>query len=186
MTAGRCRGYHHLRWLKMSAVMKGHSLSAEPRPGAEVSNWAGRGPGGVLPARRTPGVRPGRITIRSVPSAPGTPTSPCPCLLRPGSQSAGPRQKKGHRYQRSDMIGYTLPEMRRLLNSRIQSRSPEPGCVWFWSAWRRRRSTKPGYVTTDNMAMRSHKYRCSIKLRSHLPLCRAHESSGLARHERLA
>ena len=37
------------------------------------------------------------------------------------------------------MIGYTLPEIRRLLISLIQYRAPEPERVWSWSTWRRRR-----------------------------------------------
>jgi hypothetical protein len=37
------------------------------------------------------------------------------------------------------MIGYTLPEIRRLLITLIQSRSPDPVRVWSWSRWRRRR-----------------------------------------------
>ena len=37
------------------------------------------------------------------------------------------------------MIGYTLPEIRRLLINLIQSHSPAPGRVWSWSRWRRRR-----------------------------------------------
>jgi hypothetical protein len=37
------------------------------------------------------------------------------------------------------MIGYTLPEIRRLLISLIQSCSPGPVRVWSWSRWRRRR-----------------------------------------------
>jgi hypothetical protein len=37
------------------------------------------------------------------------------------------------------MIGYTLPEIRRLLISLIQSCAPDPERVWSWSAWRRRR-----------------------------------------------
>ena len=36
------------------------------------------------------------------------------------------------------MIGYTLPEIRRLLISLIQSRAPDPAHVLSWSAWRRR------------------------------------------------
>jgi hypothetical protein len=36
------------------------------------------------------------------------------------------------------MIGYALPEIRTLLTSRIQSRSPGPERVWSWSSWRRR------------------------------------------------
>jgi hypothetical protein len=37
------------------------------------------------------------------------------------------------------MIGYTLPELRRLLISLIQASSPDPEAVWSWSRWRRRR-----------------------------------------------
>jgi len=37
------------------------------------------------------------------------------------------------------MIGYTSPEIRRLVITLIQSSSPDPGRVWSWSRWRRRR-----------------------------------------------
>ena len=37
------------------------------------------------------------------------------------------------------MIGYTLPEIRRLLISLVQACSPDPKGVWSWSRWRRRR-----------------------------------------------
>jgi hypothetical protein len=37
------------------------------------------------------------------------------------------------------MIGYTLPEIRRLLVSLIQACTPDPEHVWAWSTWRRRR-----------------------------------------------
>ncbi len=37
------------------------------------------------------------------------------------------------------MIGYTLPEVRRLLISLIQRYAPDPEKVWSWSRWRRRR-----------------------------------------------
>ena len=37
------------------------------------------------------------------------------------------------------MIGYTLPEIRRLLISLIQCHLPDPDHVWAWSNWRRRR-----------------------------------------------
>ena len=37
------------------------------------------------------------------------------------------------------MIGYTLPEIRRLLVSLIHCHVPDPGSVWCWSCWRRRR-----------------------------------------------
>jgi hypothetical protein len=46
-----------------------------------------------------------------------------------------------HRVGTSDpgMIGYTLPEIRRLLISLVQACSPDPEGVWSWSRWRRRR-----------------------------------------------
>jgi hypothetical protein len=37
------------------------------------------------------------------------------------------------------MIGYTLAELRRLLNSLVHARSPDPEGVWAWSRWRRKR-----------------------------------------------
>ena len=37
------------------------------------------------------------------------------------------------------MIGYTLPEIRRLLISLVQACAPDPEDVWRWSRWRRRR-----------------------------------------------
>jgi hypothetical protein len=37
------------------------------------------------------------------------------------------------------MIGYTLPEIRRLLTCLIQRYSPDPDRVWSWSTWRRKR-----------------------------------------------
>ena len=37
------------------------------------------------------------------------------------------------------MIGYTLPEIRRLLISLVQACAPDPRGVWSWSHWRRRR-----------------------------------------------
>jgi hypothetical protein len=37
------------------------------------------------------------------------------------------------------MIGYTLPEIRRLLINLIQARVPDPEHVWAWSHWRRKR-----------------------------------------------
>ena len=38
-----------------------------------------------------------------------------------------------------DMIGYTLAELRRLLNSLAHTRAPDPDDIWSWSGWRRRR-----------------------------------------------
>ena len=37
------------------------------------------------------------------------------------------------------MIGYTLPEIRRLLTGLAQRYLPDPEHVWSWSTWRRRR-----------------------------------------------
>jgi len=37
------------------------------------------------------------------------------------------------------MIGYTLAELRRLLNSLAYTRAPDPDGIWAWSGWRRRR-----------------------------------------------
>jgi len=37
------------------------------------------------------------------------------------------------------MIGYTLPEIRRLFTGLIQHHPPRPEHIWAWSAWRRRR-----------------------------------------------
>jgi hypothetical protein len=37
------------------------------------------------------------------------------------------------------MIGYTVPEIRRLLISLVQRHAPSPRRVWSWSRWRRRR-----------------------------------------------
>ncbi len=36
------------------------------------------------------------------------------------------------------MIGYTLPEIRRLLISLVHACAPDPRRVWCWSRWRRR------------------------------------------------
>jgi hypothetical protein len=37
------------------------------------------------------------------------------------------------------MIGYTLAELRRLLNSLGHVRAPDPDDIWSWSRWRRKR-----------------------------------------------
>jgi hypothetical protein len=47
-------------------------------------------------------------------------------------------------------------ELRRLLNSLVQARSPDPDGIWSWSGWRRRRQyqarlchyRRPGYAFT--------------------------------------
>jgi SRSO17 transposase len=48
-------------------------------------------------------------------------------------------RKKGAGTSDPGMIGYTLPEIRRLLISLIQRYAPDPEDVWSWSRWRRRR-----------------------------------------------
>ena len=60
---------------------------------------------------------------------------------RPGlaGRQPGPGPKKGIGTSDPGMIGYTLPEIRRLLISLVQACAPDPGHVWSWSRWRRRR-----------------------------------------------
>jgi hypothetical protein len=60
---------------------------------------------------------------------------------RPGLARGQPGHgsKKGVGTSDPGMIGYTLPEIRRLLVSLIQGYSPDPVRVWAWSSWRRRR-----------------------------------------------
>jgi hypothetical protein len=48
-------------------------------------------------------------------------------------------QKKGAGTSDPGMIGYTLAELRRLLNSLAYTRAPDPYGIWSWSRWRRRR-----------------------------------------------
>jgi len=56
-------------------------------------------------------------------------------------QSSETPQDAGKGIGTSDpgMIGYTLPEIRRLLTSLIQACAPDPEDIWSWSRWRRRR-----------------------------------------------
>src|SRR6266576_5796459 len=60
---------------------------------------------------------------------------------RPGLAGGQPRpgRKKGIGTSDPGMIGYTLPEIRRLLISLIHACAPDPEDVWSWSRWRRRR-----------------------------------------------
>jgi hypothetical protein len=51
----------------------------------------------------------------------------------------GQDRKRGTSASSPGMIGYTLPEIRRLLMALIQASTPDPGHVWSWSIWRRRR-----------------------------------------------
>jgi hypothetical protein len=68
----------------------------------------------------------------------------CPHHLvhaRPGLARCqqGPGGKRGIGTSDPGMIGFTLPEIRRLLNGLIQRYVPDPETVWSWSRWRRRR-----------------------------------------------
>jgi hypothetical protein len=56
-----------------------------------------------------------------------------------GSLRQGPGGRRGLGIGDPGMIGYTLPELRRLLNSLITTRSPDPDGIWSWSGWRRQR-----------------------------------------------
>jgi hypothetical protein len=47
--------------------------------------------------------------------------------------------KRGIGVRDEGMIGYTLSEIRRLLINLVHRYLPEPGQVWAWSDWRRRR-----------------------------------------------
>jgi hypothetical protein len=60
---------------------------------------------------------------------------------RPGlaRRQQGPGRKKGAGTSDPGMTGYPLPEIRRLLNSLVTARSPDPDGIWSWSGWRRRR-----------------------------------------------
>jgi hypothetical protein len=48
-------------------------------------------------------------------------------------------EKRGIGTSDPGMIGYTLPEIRRLLVSLVQACAPDLEGVWCWSRWRRRR-----------------------------------------------
>ena len=97
-------------------------------PSSTWSTW----PGSPAPAGRSrsassrPRTRPGWTSTRCAPGGPGTPTSPCRCSPWPGSPPPAPRPQKGNRHQRPGMIGYTLPEIRRLL-VHDPARSYRPG-----------------------------------------------------------
>ena len=85
----------------------------------------------------------GRGRTRSVPG-PHLAGLVCPhhfVHARPGlaGRQQGPGRKKGVGIGEPGLIGYTLPEIRRLLVSLIQRYVPDPGRVWAWSHWRRRR-----------------------------------------------
>jgi hypothetical protein len=52
------------------------------------------------------------------------------------------------------MIGYTVPEIRRLLISLVQRYVPDPRYVWSWSRWRRRHQHRARTATTADMKPR--------------------------------
>ena len=60
------------------------------------------------------------------------------------------------------MIGCTLPEIRGLLTGLIQARAPDPGHVWSWSTWRRRRQHQARLCHYQRRGY-AHNCRCSIK-----------------------
>jgi hypothetical protein len=79
------------------------------------------------------------------------------------------------------MIGYTVPEIRRLLTGLIQRYAPGPERVWSWSRWCRRRQYRARAVPlpaarlcTDLSA------RCGIKLHRLRSALRARDSRELA------
>jgi hypothetical protein len=54
------------------------------------------------------------------------------------------------------MIGYTLPEIRRLLVSLVQASALDPEDVWRWSRWRRRRQYQAPAVPLPATRLRTH------------------------------
>jgi hypothetical protein len=79
--------------------------------------------------------------------------------MTPGTAvgTLGQGGKRGIGTSDPDMIGYTLPQIRRLLISLIQACSLDPEGVWSWSRWRRRRQCQAGCVTTGSVATHSPK-----------------------------
>jgi len=61
------------------------------------------------------------------------------------------------------MIGYTLPEIRRLLISLVQHYLPDPKHTWAWSYWRRRRQYEARLCHYRRRGYAPPKCRCSIK-----------------------
>jgi hypothetical protein len=58
-----------------------------------------------------------------------------PAWLAPSKAQA----EKGIGTSDPGLISYPVPKIRRLLISLIQRYAPDPGRVWAWSYWRRRR-----------------------------------------------
>ena len=76
---------------------------------------------------------------------------------------SGAWRKKGTGTSDPGMIGYTLPEIRRLLISLIQRYSPDPTRSGRGPPGTENASTKPGYATTGNADIYSPKCRRSIR-----------------------
>ena len=75
-----------------------------------------------------------------------------------GRPPAGPMRgaaKGGLGTSNPGMIGYTLAEIRRRLNSLAHARSSDPDGIWSWSGWADDAHTRPGSATTDDTATRS-------------------------------
>jgi hypothetical protein len=66
-------------------------------------------------------------------------TSPWPCSPLAWLAASKARPRKGIGTSDPGLISYTLPEIRRLLISLIPRNAPDPGRVWAWSYWCRRR-----------------------------------------------
>jgi hypothetical protein len=117
----------------------GRFARAEPR--ARVREYvSGRG----RPASKDsiPGPPGGRRTARSGCSwrtPPGCPYHLVHARAGLAGGQPGPGRKKGAGIGEPGLISYTLPEIRRLLVSLVQRYVPDPGRVWAWSHWRRRR-----------------------------------------------
>ncbi len=63
------------------------------------------------------------------------------------------------------MIGYTVPEIRRLLVYLILRHAHPDEHTWSWSHWRRRDNTRPAPPTIEP-AVTCHKCRCSTSPRT--------------------
>ncbi len=62
------------------------------------------------------------------------------------------------------MIGFTLPEIRRLLTKLILRVTDAAEHIWTWSRFGADGNTKPGSATTNDVATHSSDCRCSTNL----------------------
>lgn len=81
-----------------------------------------------------------------------TPTSPCPCSPWPGWPPAGPRRKKGAGTGDPGMIGYTLPELRRLPKQPRLCPGTRPQRRLVLVSLAPETSIRPAYATTGDEA----------------------------------